>query len=309
MASSNMTEADPNPSSLVRFARSKTTWRPGRIFAERQFHGYDEAQEAYISEVGATCVATQVEGANVGMQEILNIQKQIPSGIENPGDVGPGDLADTKPCRYDIWASYDFTNLKTLTQLGCSCTPKLLGHKLVSQGPDDYVPGGFILYLLIEKLAGRNLVDFAQLPMFERDQVRLAFAKAIYTGSEFYALRHKHNDPDRRNLIWDPKGKKCYIVVLEDAYSINDDAKPAKFRPSIDWFNWNIAGPTLIAGDGVDSMMPYDDYKLTDPDDETLLGMMKNAAGKGVYIPNYSNLIFFRDSTIHSHPGELDQHG
>ncbi|PGH21302.1 hypothetical protein AJ80_03352 [Polytolypa hystricis UAMH7299] len=77
--------------------------------------------------------------------------------------------------------------------------------------------------------------------MSERNKVRLAFAKAIR-----------------------------FIIDLEDAYSVNDDAKPAKLRPLIEWFNWGIAGPSVISGDGVDPMVPYDDYDLIDPDDEVL---------------------------------------
>lgn len=99
--------------------------------------------------------------------------------MEYPEDIEPDDLAQTKPCKYGIWASYEFYNLKRLSRLGCSSTPKLLGHTLASQSQDEYVPGGFIIYLLIEKVPGRNLINFADLSLSERDEVRLAFARAI----------------------------------------------------------------------------------------------------------------------------------
>ncbi|PGH21303.1 hypothetical protein AJ80_03353 [Polytolypa hystricis UAMH7299] len=148
---------DPAPAELLTFRPSKTTWRMGRIFAERQFHRYDEPQEAYISEVGATCVATQVKGPNIGMLAILKIRKQIPTGGESPRDVEPEDLQRTKPCRLGIWASYEFCNLDTLTESGCSCRPRLLGRKLVSQGLDDLVPGGFILLSFDRKITRAKL--------------------------------------------------------------------------------------------------------------------------------------------------------
>ncbi|PGH07408.1 hypothetical protein AJ80_07993 [Polytolypa hystricis UAMH7299] len=62
---------------------------------------------------------------------------------------------------------------------------------------------------------------------------------------EFYSLRFVHKDPDRRNLIWDRENKKCYIIDLEDAHQINDDAEPRKFIPETDFHTWGIAGPEI----------------------------------------------------------------
>jgi hypothetical protein len=104
---------------------------------------------------------------------------RIPTDVDSPDDIEPDDLAHTKPCKHGVSASYEFYNLRRLSRLGCSSTPKLLDYQLASQSQNDYVPGGFIVYLLMEKVPGRNLVNFPDLPMPERDQVRLAFAKAI----------------------------------------------------------------------------------------------------------------------------------
>jgi hypothetical protein len=127
-----------------------------------------------------------------------------------------------------------------------------------------------------------------------------------YVAREFYSLRYRHNDPDRRNVIWDSKGKKwsvqlqriqcrsvyvdcsfpySYIIDLEDAYHINDDAKPAQFKPSIDWIDWGLEGPTLITDDGVDPMVPCHQFSLVDPGDEALLKMANDAVGKKIYNP------------------------
>lgn len=77
-----------------------------------------------------------------------------------------------------------------------------------------------------------------------------------------------------------------YIIDLEDAYDINNDAEPFKFKPSQHWFRWGLAGKTLIASDGVDPMVPYCDYSIVDPDDEKLEQMVAAAEGKDVYIPD-----------------------
>lgn len=75
--------------------------------------------------------------------------------------------------------------LKRLTELESKYTPKLLASIETTQtddypGPGHYpVPGGFLAIMIMEKLPGHNLSNFAELPMSERNQVRLAFAKAI----------------------------------------------------------------------------------------------------------------------------------
>ena len=50
---------------------------------------------------------------------------------------------------------------------------------MTTQDDDDPVPGGFLFFIVMERLGGRNLVNFDSLPMSERNLVRLAFAKAI----------------------------------------------------------------------------------------------------------------------------------
>lgn len=89
------------------------------------------------------------------------------------------DYSCKKSGKLGIWATFELHNLQQLTELGCSCTPKLLDFRIDYQIKGDNVPGGFILYLLIEKVPGRNLLNFGSLPMSERDQVRIAFGKAI----------------------------------------------------------------------------------------------------------------------------------
>lgn len=68
--------ADRQQSDLLQFRKSSTKWQLGPIFSERLFHGYDKPQKASISEISATCVATQVDGPNIGTQAVLKIRKQ-----------------------------------------------------------------------------------------------------------------------------------------------------------------------------------------------------------------------------------------
>lgn len=67
----------------------------------------------------------------------------------------------------------------------------------------------------MEKISGRGLVNSGDLPVSERDEVRIAFIKALrfliilqHANIEFRSCGLKHFDPDRRNVIWDPKQKR-----------------------------------------------------------------------------------------------------
>ncbi|KAK2803492.1 hypothetical protein FQN50_006927 [Emmonsiellopsis sp. PD_5] len=254
--------------------RSGILWKFGPIFTERETCGDDPICDAYISEVGATCVATQIRGPNPGLQGIAKIRMQIPD-----------DPSSTQPQSTSARSGFELYNHEKLTELGCTCTPKLLDSAVFKQNDHCPVPNGFIHYLIMEKVPGRNLVNFGDLPMPERNQVRLAFAKSI---REFYALRFNHLDPGRRNLIWDAANKKCYIIDLEDAYEINDADDPEKFCPEFHFRKWGIAGPESNTSEyGWDPMVPHDRSFQEDPGDEALEKMAAEAEGKPVQIVKY----------------------
>lgn len=84
-----------------------------------------------------------------------------------------------EPFEIGDYADMELKHLLRLTEAGCSCTPGVIDHRLEAQIKTDHVPGGFKFYLLMEKVPGRNLVNFGELEISERDQVRIAFAMAI----------------------------------------------------------------------------------------------------------------------------------
>ncbi|OJD24128.1 hypothetical protein ACJ73_04509 [Blastomyces percursus] len=252
-------------------------WKLGPIFTERETYDDDGIYHDLITEAAGVCVATQVKGPQPGIQGIAKIRMQIPNDPDNP--------SSTKPHNGSTRSGFEWVNLRDLTERGCTCTPRLLDIASLDQAENYPVPGGFMFFIVMERLPGRNLVNFADLPMPERDQVRLAFAKAI---REFYSFRFVHRDPDRRNLMWDSENKKCYIIDLEDAHQINDDSERKKFIPEQGFYSWGIAGPEINTGMyGVDPMVPYDLKFIEDPDDETLERMAKEAEGKELVFPKY----------------------
>ena len=69
--------------------------------------------------------------------------------------------------------------LEYLTTVGCSATPALLASKHETQGEDDWVPGGFLDYILMEKLPGVECPYWSGcMDRLERDQLRAAFKEA-----------------------------------------------------------------------------------------------------------------------------------
>ncbi|WEW56525.1 hypothetical protein PRK78_001971 [Emydomyces testavorans] len=106
------------------------------------------------------------------------------------------------------------------------------------------VQGGFAKIIVMQEVPGRNLEDFPNLDIDDRDRVRVAFSRAIR-----------------------------YIVDLEDVKT----HASAKFCPARDWRNWDIAGPVEKV---VDPMVPpYKPY-IIDPDDVTVQQMAVRAKGK-----------------------------
>ena len=69
--------------------------------------------------------------------------------------------------------------LDILTELGCTSTPRLIDYEQKIQDDDMWLPGGYIVYILIELLPKISLDDFWELPRHERDEVRKAFHTAL----------------------------------------------------------------------------------------------------------------------------------
>jgi hypothetical protein len=77
-----------------------------------------------------------------------------------------------------------------------------------------------------------------------------------------------------------------YIIDLEDAYHINETDKPRKFTPAFDFYDWGLAGPQIsTSSGGIDPMVPSMVNYDKDLDEEALLKLAANAAGKDIRFP------------------------
>lgn len=65
--------------------------------------------------------------------------------------------------------------LTHLTEHGCSSTPQLLDTVKVQQPDSMCLPGGYILFILMEKLPGKMIMDYWDYDRETRDRIRAAF--------------------------------------------------------------------------------------------------------------------------------------
>jgi hypothetical protein len=76
----------------------------------------------------------------------------------------------------------ELSNLKFLTEKGCTCTPRLLGYRAAVQADDSWLPGGYVIFILLEQVPGisfNDYQDFWALPREERDQFRKALLVSL----------------------------------------------------------------------------------------------------------------------------------
>ncbi|KAK2783644.1 hypothetical protein FQN53_009096 [Emmonsiellopsis sp. PD_33] len=229
-------------------------WKLGPFFTEK-VREYVDQDGTYVSEACAVCVAIQVSGPNSGLQAIAKVRMQIP----NP----EGERTIPRP--NGLLHEREIQALTGLSQRGCTCIPKLLDQRELLQDSTDHVAGGFCVALFMEKVPGKTLENFPELPISERNKVRLAFSKSL---RQFYSAGYRHGDEACRNLIWDREREKCYIIDFEEVHKCG---YTRDFIPEIEWPLWGIEGPGLKNGAAsMDPMVPTNRAFVRNPDDETL---------------------------------------
>lgn len=139
--------------------------------------------------------------------------------------------------------------MSRLTEAGCSRTPALLSHKVEKQSYEEWVPGGYKLYILMAELPGcapEVLYFSGQMPLQERDSLRRAF-KASWLETVQCGLRH--TDKGIRNLIWDREGNKWYVPTY---HILATSLDTPKFDSSMTatWLTGSTGSPQMKAAFG-----------------------------------------------------------
>ncbi|PYI09135.1 hypothetical protein BO78DRAFT_337813 [Aspergillus sclerotiicarbonarius CBS 121057] len=241
-----------------------TEWRMSPI-AKEKIRIHENFRHGTIEEVTGVCKATQIAGPSPGQEAIVKIKIQLSHWEDETRDLlSPEAYRETN-------------NLSQLTDEHCSSTPAFIARAQFVQGDDGHLPGGYIVFILMERVPGRDLGCFPELTLEERDQARIAFIKALW---EFRSHGFLHRDPRRENIIWDRDAQKCYIVDLEDAEDCK--LKRTGIDPRLELSLWNLHGRQSQSAENHlddDAMIPperEEGSKIYDRDE--LLALLINRA-------------------------------
>ncbi|GKZ29601.1 hypothetical protein AbraIFM66950_005633 [Aspergillus brasiliensis] len=201
MASSTYRERSLSNSEVVfKFG----VWKVGTILSSK-VRQQEDPQGGSTYERHEVYEATRIDRPSK-RPDVIKVKKQIVSW-SNCGFSEPSD---------DVYR--EIYNLSQLED--CRSTPKLLGYAVETQIDSDELPGGYIAYIVMQKVPGENLHGFDRLPKEEQNRIRVAVIHALWSASSREDLRSRHfthRDPRRENIIWEPKSGQCFIVDLEDA--------------------------------------------------------------------------------------------
>jgi hypothetical protein len=138
----------------------------------------DIAAELGPSDTAGKFLCRPASEEDDNRRAFLRIYQQVPiAGTETKkAAIRASQAVDTPPDHPELIA------FRTFIRLDCDVVPRLLGYKQRQQDHDEGVPGGYITYVLWEKVAGEslNLTEFWRLPFADRQAIRDKF-RQVYT--------------------------------------------------------------------------------------------------------------------------------
>ncbi|PLB53456.1 hypothetical protein P170DRAFT_490616 [Aspergillus steynii IBT 23096] len=173
-------------------------WKIGKNLSSK-FRQQEDPHGGFTCERHEVYEATRIDQPSK-TPDVIKIKKQIVFW-SNRGYSEPSDEVNR-----------EIYNLSQLEE--CRSTPKLLGYAVGTQDSSDHLPGGYIAYIVMQKVPGENLHGFDTLTKAEQNRIRVAFIDSLW---ELVSRYFTHRDPRRENIIWDPRMGQCFIVDLEDA--------------------------------------------------------------------------------------------
>ncbi|KAK2768453.1 hypothetical protein FQN54_000308 [Arachnomyces sp. PD_36] len=200
-----MTFYTGNIYNTIAFHLEETTWKVDEILHSQimaQVLPYEEKTILRCTQLSPT----------MGKTAIIKAHLQIP---DNSGDALDG--AVNAACKTEIDA------LRQLTKRGCSSVPQLISYCQMTQPEGFPLPGGYLVCILMEMVSGKSIMDFWEYDRETRDRIREAFRKSWRDVNNAGVY---HIDSGLRNLLWDEKTGKCYMMDFECA---STDQKRSSF--------------------------------------------------------------------------------
>ncbi|BCS05375.1 uncharacterized protein AKAW2_81176S [Aspergillus luchuensis] len=212
-----------------------STWRLTKKIKESEdiYSQSDHEDDVAISEARAVFVASRGPGA-APTTAVLKVHMQIPwwgSATKKPLIRAQQAVPETS-----TRGTREVEALTLLTKAGCSSTPHLIDWMKRQQTQDEWVPGGYIHFIVMEKVPGVDVsLNFDTLDRKERDELRAAFKTSFL---ECTACGIVNRDSGSQNLRWDAERQKCYIIDWEMHH-------PSRKRDEIwsdkKFISWNLA--------------------------------------------------------------------
>ncbi|KAN0073360.1 hypothetical protein V8E54_008580 [Elaphomyces granulatus] len=182
-----------------------SSWMLGENLGER-YTQLDEAlakEDNAPSEAWAAYLCHNVDGEKA----VVKIRMQIPyRRSESNPSASRARQALQEPSPY---VHREIKALARLAEGACTSSPVLLGHTQEEQDATMWIPGGYIVYILMTWCPGVVLLDFWRRDPAERQVIRNAF-KIAYEDCLRCSVVHGY--PGWDNLIWDSETGKCYII-------------------------------------------------------------------------------------------------
>ncbi|KAK2828968.1 hypothetical protein FQN49_007223 [Arthroderma sp. PD_2] len=195
-------------------AEDGTEWLVGEKLSERARFAPGECTESGrpLAEGQAVYNCRQIKGKSVGMEAIVKIRLQVPP--EYPASMNPGIRRNLASIETSCWIDREVGSLWHFNKQGCKVTPKLL-HLKRSLQEFDYspVPGGYIMFIVMEKVPGVPLDHFWEYDLAKRDKIKAAFRESL---TELYRYHAYPGDPRLGNIIYDEERNKWQVYRIEN---------------------------------------------------------------------------------------------
>ncbi|KAJ5116642.1 hypothetical protein N7456_000990 [Penicillium angulare] len=148
----------------------------------------------------------------------MRVYLQVPySGMEY-------DRIQRRAQQEEIYEPSELRAYKKLTRHGPTqtFTPRLLGYSEDKQGPTGWVPGGFLVTVVWERVSGESLALrlkdrnslFWELPLEKRNLIREMFVQQLANMARLGVMLHR---PTARNLVFDRRAERLYWVGFYNA--------------------------------------------------------------------------------------------
>ncbi|EFR01383.1 hypothetical protein MGYG_04390 [Nannizzia gypsea CBS 118893] len=165
---------------------------------------------------------------------IVKIRLQVPP--EYPASLKPESRRNFASIETSHFIDMEIASLRHFNKVGSKATPRIIHLKRSLQRDHYPVPGGYIVFIIMEKVPGITLSEFWSYDLAKRDKIRAAFRETL---TEICRNHGFIGDPHLGNIIYDEKKNKCWIVDYEDIY-ICKDRKPKTFSEHV-YLYWGLA--------------------------------------------------------------------